>query len=143
MRAGVKETGIHTTTNAGTLPRPCTHLGTAVRLKANGSVTSDVAKVLVDLVEHLPVAGCLLRRHKGVHVGKFRPGHSLHLGGRGELHGARSEWDHGVDKRYVLVLGEGRREREKVRLALVQDERQPSGCEPLQAAYTRTSSFLQ
>ena len=78
-------------------------LAAGVGLQAHARIAGDAGQPLAQLVVQQLVAGALLQRGKGVHVGELGPGDGDHLAGGVELHGARAQRDHAPVQRQVLV----------------------------------------
>ena len=78
-------------------------LAARVGLQAHAGVAGGLAQPGAELVVHGPVAGQLLARREGVHVGELRPGDGDHLAGGVELHRAAAQRDHAAVQRQVLV----------------------------------------
>mmetsp|Transcript_26909 Transcript_26909/g.70705 ORF Transcript_26909/g.70705 Transcript_26909/m.70705 type:complete len:296 (-) Transcript_26909:1343-2230(-) len=79
-------------------------LSTRVGLERQVVVARYIAEHLLRLLKERQVPLRLVKRSVRVHVCKRRHGHPLHLDRRVELHRARSERDHRVAKRHILVL---------------------------------------
>lgn len=79
-------------------------LGTRVGLQAGGIHTSEGGQLLRGSLKELGVALNLRHGSVGVNVRGGLAANELHLGGTVELHGARAQRDHGVDKRKILGL---------------------------------------
>ena len=63
-------------------------LRTGVRLQGDGVITGRLTQHDFDLTNHLAITDALLKRHKGMNIGKFRPGDRRHFSCRIEFHGA-------------------------------------------------------
>lgn len=81
-------------------------LSSRVGLESGGVHTSDLGQVLAERADQGLVARSLLDRGEGVHVGNAGVRDGKHLGGGVELHGARTQRDHGVHQRDILGLEE-------------------------------------
>ena len=79
-------------------------LGTRVGLHSNLGHASDIGELLLQIIDHLDVALGLVSGHEGVHLGEFGPRNGNHLSGSVELHGARSQGNHGVGQGQILGL---------------------------------------
>jgi hypothetical protein len=79
-------------------------LGSRVGLERDGIETGDVSEVGLELVNEYLVTLGLVEGNEGVEGRELGPGDGEHLSGGVELHGARSEGDHGVGKRQILGL---------------------------------------
>ena len=78
-------------------------LAARIGLKGHRVVAGHVGEPALQLHYQLQVALDIRLRREGVQSGELRPGDGLHLGGRVELHRARSERDHTAIKRVVIV----------------------------------------
>ena len=79
-------------------------LGTRVGLQASSIHTSQGRELVGSLREQLLVAPDAAVRRVGVDVGNLLITDELHLVGTVQLHGARSQRNHGVDQRQILGL---------------------------------------
>ena len=77
---------------------------THVRLRGHGREVREVGEVAVQLTDHLQVALGLVLGSERVHVGELGPRDGDHLRRRVQLHGARSERDHGRVQRQIPRL---------------------------------------
>ncbi|MND54634.1 hypothetical protein D3C80_456970 [compost metagenome] len=78
-------------------------LGAGIGLQRHGVIAGGGAEHRFQLVGQLLVALALLSRCERVQVAELGPGHRNHFAGGIELHGARTQRDHGAVQRQVLV----------------------------------------
>ncbi len=78
-------------------------LGTGVRLDGHLVVAGDLGEVGFQSGNQFPPAFGLGVRGERVDGGELRPGDGFHLGGGVQLHGARTQRDHGAVQRQVPV----------------------------------------
>ena len=78
-------------------------LRTGIGLQRDGVVAGDLAQRRLKVVNHSGVATGLVGGGEWVHLRELRPRDRCHLGGRVQLHGARTQRDHGAVERQVLV----------------------------------------
>ena len=69
-------------------------LSARVRLETHGVVSRNFTQLGAEIFGEFSVTLSLIRRCKGVYVGKFRPGNGQHLCGGVELHGAGAQRNH-------------------------------------------------
>ena len=78
-------------------------LGARVGLQRDRVVAGDRTQLLLEMREHFAIAGRLAFGSKRMQVAELGPGDRDHFGGGVELHGARSQGDHGAVQRQVAI----------------------------------------
>ncbi len=79
-------------------------LRAGVRLHANGVEAGNGLQAVFQASDHFQITLRLIEWGEGMYVGEFRPSDRNHLAGRVQLHGARTERNHRVIERQILVL---------------------------------------